>query len=316
MFKRTSAFIIIAIIVMHLPFVPAWGQGGVEAEHVFGFAESLYEEGDYFRAIGEYKRYLYLFAPTADPHSTLVPSENRAEKAAFRIAECYFHAKRWSEAIIACNHFLSRYPGGSRYFEMLYLKGRVEKLSGSYEDALQTFAAIVVADAPDYGDKARYQKALVRLEQNNWRGAQEALRLVPRGSKLFPAASAFALEIDQKENLPRKSSVTAGLCAAILPGAGHLYAERPRDALVAFLLNGAFTWGAVELFQDRNYVAGGILAFFELGWYTGNIYSAVSSVHKYNRDQENNLIQKLKNKFSLALIREKGGSAITLSQRF
>jgi hypothetical protein len=31
---------------------------------------------------------------------------------------------------------------------------------------------------------------------------------------------------------------------------------------------------------------GGILTFFELGWYSGNIYSAVSGAHKYNRNKK------------------------------
>ncbi|MEI6357230.1 MAG: hypothetical protein WCP53_09010, partial [Verrucomicrobiota bacterium] len=98
--------------------------------------------------------------------------------------------------------------------------------------------------------------------------------------------------------------------------AGHLYAERPRDALVAFLLNGAFIWGAAELFHHDNYVAGGIFAFFELGWYSGNIYSAVSSVHKYNRNKESDFIQKLKDNFSLALYRDGGVPSIIISHRF
>jgi TolA-binding protein len=311
MYKRTTIVIIITIIVMHLSFVQAWGEDAVETEHLFGFAESLYEEGDYFRSIGEYKRYLYL-----SPPGDQVPPDSRVEKATFRIAECYFHAKRWPEAISACNQFLSKYPASPRYFEMLYLKGRIEKLSGRYDDALATFELIVVANAPNYRDKAVYQKALVMLEQTNWRNAQDALRQVPQASPLFPAASVFAKEIDKKDYLPHKSPATAGLLAAVLPGAGHLYAERPRDALVAFLLNGAFIWGAAELFHHDNYVAGGIFAFFELGWYTGNIYSAVSSVHKYNRDKENDLIQKLKDNFSLALNREGGVPSIIVSHRF
>jgi tetratricopeptide (TPR) repeat protein len=304
MFNRITMSVVITIFVMHLSFVQARAEDRVVAEPVFGFAESLYEEGDYFRAIGEYKRYIYL-----------APTDNQAEKATFRIAEGYFQAKRWPDAIVACNQFLSKYPASPRYFEMLYLKGRVEKLSGRYDEALRTFELIFIANAPNYKDKALYQKALVMLERTDWRGAQDTLRQVPQGSPLFPAASVFAAEIERKD-LPYKSPATAGLLAAVLPGAGHLYAERPRDALVAFLLNGAFIWGALEFFQHDNYVAGGIFAFFELGWYTGNIYSAVSSVHKYNRNKENDLIQKLKDNFSLALYRDGDVQSFVISHRF
>jgi hypothetical protein len=301
---RTTMSVLITIFVMHLSFIQAWAEDRVAAEHVFGFAESLYEEGDYFRAIGEYKRYIYL-----------APTDNQAEKAAFRIAEGYSHAKRWAEAIIACDQYLSKYPASSRYYEMLYFKGRVEKFSGRYEDSLRSFELITNANAPNYMDKALYQKALVKLERTDWRGTQDALRQVPPGSPLFPAASLFAAEIEKME-LPHKSPATAGLLAAVLPGAGHLYAERPRDALVAFLLNGAFLWGTAELFHHDNYVAGGVFAFFELGWYSGNIYSAVSSVHKYNRNKESDFIQKLKDNFSLALYRDGDAPTIIISHRF
>jgi len=309
--NRTTAIIIMIIFVMHLSFVQAWGDSGGEAEHVFGFAETLYEEGDYFRAIGEYKRYIYLFTTGSLPNA-----DNRTEKATFRIAEGYYQAKRWPEAIVACNQFLSKYPASPLYFEMLYLKGRVEKLSGRYDDALRTLDLIVIANPPNYRDKALYQKALIMLERTDWRGAGDNLRQVSQGSPLYPTTSAFAAEIEKKEYVPHKSPVTAGLLAAVLPGAGHLYAERPRDALVAFLLNGAFIWGAAELFQHDNYVAGGIFAFFEVGWYTGNIYSAVSSVYKYNRNKENDFIQKLKENFSLALYRQEGGPSIVISYGF
>ena len=56
-------------------------------EKVFAFAESLFPEGDYYRAITEYKRVVFHY-----PHSPLI------ESCRFRIAESTFPARRWSEA--------------------------------------------------------------------------------------------------------------------------------------------------------------------------------------------------------------------------
>ena len=310
--RTTSLIMVITIFVITIFSVQARGEGGgAETEQVFGFAESLYEEGDYFRAIGEYKRYIYL-----SPTDKQGPDEIRIEKAAFRIVEGYYQAKRWSEAIAASNQFLTKYPQSLRYYEMLYFKGRLENISGNSDDAIRTFDLIVMSNEPTYSDRAQYQKAFVMLERSDWGGAGKALRLIPPASQLLPSASALAMEIENKEELSRKSPTTAGILAAVLPGAGHLYVERPRDGLVAFLLNGAFIWGAAELFHHDNYVAGGILAFFELGWYSGNIYSAVSSAHKYNRDKENEFIKKLKNRFSLAYYHAGGDQGIVISHRF
>ena len=106
-------------------------------------------------------------------------------------------------------------------------------------------------------------------------------------------------------NIPHKSPAVAGTLAAIVPGAGHLYTQRRRDALVAFLLNGVFIWSAVELFDDEKYVTGGIVTFFELGWYTGNIYSAVSSAHKFNKRTKKDFLQGLRDRVNLSYLHDR-----------
>lgn len=271
----------------------------------FGFAESLYEEGDYYRAIGEYKRYIF-YNPDG-PHTS---------EAALRIVECYFQAKRWQEGEAAADVFLKRYPESPFCTKVLYLKGIMEKSADKLNEALQTFATIAESKAPDYSEKALYQMALIRLGQRDWQGAQELLDRIQADSPLHAVSQAFRDEIRKGRLLPRKSPLVAGLLAGALPGTGHLYTERPKDALTAFLLNGIFIWGAAELFQDDNYAAGGILAFFEIGWYTGNIYSAVSSTHKYNKRKEEEFIHQMVNRFTLSLRNDKQSRSVLLSYHF
>ncbi len=127
------------------------------------------------------------------------------------------------------------------------------------------------------------QIALTYLKEEKWPEAAKEFRKINKDSKLYPKGEYFAQGLDRIQEVPQKSPGMAGVLAAVLPGAGHLYCERYRDAAIAFLLNGAFIWGIVESFEHDNYVVGGILTFFELGWYSGNIYSAVSSAHKYNQ---------------------------------
>jgi hypothetical protein len=59
----------------------------------------------------------------------------------------------------------------------------------------------------------------------------------------------------------------------------------------------------VEAFEHKNYVVGGILTFFELGWYSGNIYSAVSGAHKYNRNKKKEYLDGLEreDRFSVGI---------------
>lgn len=295
----------VAILIIQLFLIPAWGREGTDKELIYDFAESLLSEGDYFRAIGEYKRYIFLH-----------PADELTENSHFRIADAYFKAKRWPEAIDACNQFLDKYPYSIRYLEVMYLKGKIEKLDRRYDDSLRTFDVLAQSNSTDYSDKAIYQKALVMLEKADWRGSDTLLSLITPASPLFPMASALSKEIGAWKDLPQKSPAVAGALAALIPGAGHLYVERPQDALVSFLLNGSFIWGTVELFRHDDYMAGGILAFFELAWYSGNIYSAISSAYKFNRSSEDDLLKKLRDRYSLSFYQDKDTAGILISQRF
>ncbi|MBW2599227.1 MAG: hypothetical protein JRC60_03840 [Deltaproteobacteria bacterium] len=156
------------------------------------------------------------------------------------------------------------------------------------------------------------------MDMEKWERAGEMFSRVPRESRLYDSAGVFAAGLENIGNIPHKSPAVAGALAAIVPGAGHLYTQRRRDALVAFLLNGVFIWSAVELFNDEKYVTGGIVTFFELGWYSGNIYSAVSSAHKFNRRTKKDFLQGLRDRASLSYLHDSDNACnyLMLSMRF
>ncbi len=84
-----------------------------------------------------------------------------------------------------------------------------------------------------------------------------------------------------------------------MPGAGQVYTGRIRQAAVSFLLNGAFILGTLEAFRNDNNAVGGILLFFETGWYGGNIYNAVNNAHKYNRRIKHEYKQQMRSRLNL-----------------
>ena len=149
--------------------------------------------------------------------------------------------------------------------------------------------------------EAQWQIALTYLQEEKWKEAAVEFRQIDRNSKIYPKGEHWANSLDRIDEIPQKSPATAGVLAAFLPGAGHLYCGRYRDATVAFLLNGAFIWGMVEAFEHKNYVVGGILTFFELGWYSGNIYSAVASAHKVNRKKKQEYLEYIEKESHLSL---------------
>jgi tetratricopeptide (TPR) repeat protein len=254
-----------------------------ESERQFLFAESLFKEKDFQRAITEYKRFIFLF-----------PEDINAERSAFKVAECYYRGAKWQEAIEAFNRFLAIYTSSSLTTEAQYIRGLAQIELGHYNDALSSFHDIIKSGTTEYEDKAKYQSAMVMLKREDWLRARQMFLEVPRTSSLAVSSRSFASGLEHINDIPEKSPAVAGGLAAIMPGVGHVYTERYRDAVVAFLLNGSFIWAAVELFKYDNNITGGIVTFIELGWYTGNIYSAVGSAHKYNRRAKTDFIQRLR----------------------
>jgi len=266
--KIADGLFLLFLVLVALVALPCHARGNDlrDCEKQFEFAESLFEQADYYRAIGEYKRLIFL-CPGA---SAL------CEKAYFKTGVSYFKAKRWQSAIDAFDSFLVNFPDTRMAGEARYLKGMSEKHLSLYDEALVTFANVIETETGEYKAKATYQSALVLVDMEKWERAGEMFSQVSEESSLYDPARVFSAGLDNIDNIPRKSPAVAGTLATLVPGAGHLYTQRPGDAIVAFLLNGVFIWSAVELFNDEKYVTGGIVTF--LNWDgTRGIYTAQSA---------------------------------------
>ncbi|MDO9516348.1 MAG: tetratricopeptide repeat protein [Syntrophales bacterium] len=305
--KLTVGLLLFLSFLVTLP-CDAWGEDPGNCGKQFAFAESLFAESDFYRAIGEYKRLMFLCPGSAALR----------EKAYFKIGLSYFRAKKWQSAREAFDAFLVNFPDSRMASEALYFKGMSEKSLSLHEEALATFARIIEAETGEDRGRAIYQSALVLVDMERWERAGEMLSRIPEGSTLYDSAGVFSAGLENIGNLPYKSPSVAGTLAAVLPGAGHLYTRRPKDALVSFLLNGLFIWSAVELFDDEKYVTGGIVTFFELGWYSGNIYSAVTSAHKFNKRTKESFLQGLRDRVNLSYLHDADNACngLMLSMRF
>lgn len=266
----------------------------LSADRQFGFAESLFSEGDYYRAITEYKRYIYLY-----------PKDENIDRAYLGIARSYFNAKKWSECIDSVNIFSQKIQHSPLLTHGFYLKALSYKNLQRYDDALTIFHDILSSSTDrNIRERSMYQIALIYMELEEWDKARTTLLLIPESSELFQSAKNVSESLEYINNIPEKSPVTAGILAALMPGAGHLYAERPRDALIAFLVNGAFILASFEQYRNDHHVTAGILFLFELGWYFGNIYSAMNSAHKYNKKAKKEFLDLIKKDISISFIGE------------
>jgi tetratricopeptide (TPR) repeat protein len=262
----------------------------IDEKTQMGLGDFFFEDGDFYRAITEYKRFLFLF-----------PKSLRAEEARWKIASSYFQGKKWDEALSASDDLLRRHPSSPWAAEAILVKGRCWMEKREFSQARHYFLrAREMAAGTGVAQEAQWQAAVSFLREERWKEAAVEFRKVDQTSRFYPRAEHWAQGLEGIEEVPQKSPTTAGILA-VLPGAGHLYCERYRDAGIAFVLNAAFIWGMVESFKHENYVVGGILTFFELGWYSGNIYSAVSSAHKYNRNKKKEYLDNLEKEDRLSL---------------
>jgi tetratricopeptide (TPR) repeat protein len=178
-----------------------------------GLADQFFKEGDYYRAITEYKRFLFFF-----------PQSSRVEEALWKVAKSYFGGKKWDEAISACENLLKKIPTSSLKSEVLLLLGRAFAEKKEYSQARIFFQSVQeVSPGIPIEDEAHLQIALTYLKEEKWPEAANEFRKINKNSKLYPKGEYFAQGLDRIQEVPQKSPGMAGVLAAVLPGAGHLY---------------------------------------------------------------------------------------------
>jgi tetratricopeptide (TPR) repeat protein len=287
--------------LLMLLILPPFTVRADDPQQLLGFADALYSEGDHYRAITEYKRFLHLY-----------PDDGGAPRALLRIAESLLAGRRWEEAERTLAEVRQRHPDTPQAERASLLLAEIPLRQGDYATAEERFRTLAQS-APQAADRrrARYRLAWALLEQGRDAAARQELAGIDE-----PAARELATATERLEGLPRKSPRLAGTLSALLPGAGQLYVGRPREAGLAFALNAAFLAAAWEAFDHGNEVLGGILVFFEAGWYSGNIYNAVNGAHKFNRDRREEEKADLRERFGVTLGIREGMPVAGVNLRF
>ncbi|MGD8230241.1 MAG: tetratricopeptide repeat protein, partial [Desulfobacteraceae bacterium] len=277
----------------------------IDSEDQFQFARQSMERGAYLRAVAEFERFIHFF-----------PQDEKVPQAHYLVGFCYLKAKEYASARKALENVYESYSlrpvAGKALFllgESYYREGLLREAQEYFKKVIETYPHLDVKHA------AQYRLAWSRMKADNWREASETFMRVEKGSPLYPHSQDLAKLSLKGEALPYKKPATAGVLA-ILPGLGHLYCERPKDALVSFLLNGLTIWAAIEAFDEDLEVLGGLLLLLEVGWYAGNIYSAVNSAHKYNRKVRNDFRRSIPDRLNLNLFATRGGLGLALKMDF
>jgi len=252
----------------------------------------LIAEGEYYRAVTELKRHLFLY-----------PDEDRPE-AENLLGQAYLAGGEHDQAAFVFTRLAEDYEGQVWGMKGLIGLARARLAGNDPPGARNVLESLMAGDVPPaITDQARVLAALSYMEEGRWDDASEVLRHVagdPLGSQMADAAG-------EGGQLSTRSPALSGIMSAVIPGSGQLYCGRPRDAAAAFVITGLFLWGSIEAWEEDLKVTTGLLSLLGLGWYMGNIYNAVSDAHLYNRREKEQFIEGWKGKFGLHLSGLPGG---------
>lgn len=306
--RRTYAALVIFFLLMWLPALQFSGKAAElkelyrqtaqtnyrptdEEKRLWNFADNLMKEGEYYRAITEYKRFMAYFS-----ESPLVPT------ASFNIGGAFFQGEKWDDARRAFIEFYQEFPEDPLVPQALFLVAQSDYRKGNYELALDEFMEVGVRYADvEIGQRAKYMVGWVLIKLKSWENAKQIFEEIEPHSVFYDSAQRLGKEMLNAQSLPTKDPPVAGTLSAVLPGAGQFYVGRYKDGVMALLVNAGFIGGSIQAFNSGQEVLGGLLVFLGFSWYTGNIYSAVNSAHKYNHDQEDSLIMNLENEHNAYL---------------
>ncbi len=239
------------------------------SENQWQLAEDLMARGQPYRAITEYERFIFYF-----------PEDPKSHLARIRIVEAYILGRWWREGAKEAREALKdqRMPveHKCRLVELLAICLKNEGKTSEAQKELDEFLEL----CPDTETRGRLRAlgARIALEGGKWEEAASRLSSLEREGEW----AEISRELRRASGQERDPHV-AGLLAALLPGLGHAYLGRWEDAGLVFMVNGAFLAATLEAIEKRNRALAAGMAFAELIWYSGNVFSAVSNAHKHNK---------------------------------
>jgi len=263
----------------------------INADMQFEYALKQFRDKDYETAVVELKRFVHFF-----------PDDKRVLEARFTTGLSLSYLGRFHQSAKVFNQIIKEGGDASFVEDSYFMQSRAFIGMGNEGYArvvLQNL--LVLSEDKKAGDKI--YSLLADLDVQSSKGVDIGSLEAARKNLLTisdQGADAFRREkrlktLDKALASPEKNPTLAGVLA-IIPGGGFLYCQRPRDALVSFLLNTGLILGSYTAFDHDNPALGGVIAFIGTGFYSGNIYGSVTAAHRYN---QNTKVKILGKEFSL-----------------
>jgi TolA-binding protein len=253
-------------------------------------ADAFMDDGEYYRAITEYKKLLIMF-----------PLSDKADYALCKIGMAYYRGEEYEPSTRTLAALREKYPESGCAPQAQYFEGLGYWRLKQYQIARTTLETLPDSH-PDseYAPLALVADAMLALDQEKVSASRRGLEKLGSDYPDYPgsrkAKEAIGL-LDQYQDLPRKSEALAGIMSAVLPGSGYIYAEHYGDGITAFLINALAIAGTVTAVYHENYAVAGIVGGIGLPFYLGNIYGSANAAKKWNLAVR----KELRNRISMTL---------------
>jgi len=297
--KVLFTFFVLALI-FSLPLPQASAQSAliIDADKQLEFAEHYYSNKNYSQAVSEYRRFIFFF-----------PEDDRVELVMFKISMSYFNDNRFNDAINSFIKVINKFENTDYAIKSFFMISNCHTAIKQFDSAISNLHDLIeLTDNLNIKDEAYYRIGWIYLDMasqfetmlddnsDSFKKAQFYFANITQGNHTKYKIQKLNDALDdpfQTNKIPQKHPALAGTLS-IIPGAGHLYCGRYRDALISFLLNAGLMMAAYESFEDGNEALGSVISLFEIGFYFGNIYGAVGSAHKYNSTKTQQYIKDMK----------------------
>lgn len=283
-YVSTIANIIIIFIFVCIPI-------NILAQSEMEYANWLFAEQDYFRAISEYKKLFFNIEDIDIKNECLLKIskcylKSNKFKSSIRYSSILLNQSNWSvQQINTANKFIGLSYYGLKAFSMA--EDYFKKAKNSDTTGFSLFYLALI-DA----EKSKYKEAsfkYLNVYQN-----------YPK-SKLAGLSKQLSSDVLEGYEIKTKNSYLAALLSTIIPGSGQLYCNHYYDGFQAFLYVSAFAFATYasykydDKFSDNyfnTYVAISITSLFHIG----NIIGSQRTASYYNLRYRQKFLNQIREK--------------------
>jgi TolA-binding protein len=256
---------------------------GASLPPLFAFAQSLFAAGEYYRAIGEFQRFLFF-----------QPQHPLASEAQLTIGLAFFCGERWLQAFEVFRQVTRATPDASMRAAAALWMAETRARGGDQEGAIRLYQELIRQyPGSAIAERAAYLIGWSYLRQRQWTEAREAFAELDAESPYRAPGERLAAALDPSPELPHRSPTVARILSTVLPGTGQIYAGHTVDGLIGLGLHGALIAGTTGAVLAGLQGAAGIGAFFTWGFYRTQMSNAATLAGDFNAQAEERFIGQL-----------------------